>query len=341
MLVTGEKRTPVNRKYTLGIVGVRGYVGRELLGLLTNHQNIQLDWVSSRQLEGFPVSLLLNKDKNFQTDELSKQHNFQQLYIENLTAELVASRNTDVIVLALPNGLAAPFFEAIERAKKSLLVIDLSADYRFCDDWVYSIPELVNVEKLSSLQTSQLTKISNPGCYATAMQIALAPLVIHIDGRANCFGISGYSGAGTKPSANNNPEILKNNILPYGLLAHLHEKEVSYQLDLPISFSPHVAEFFRGISMTVQVELKESWTIDRILALFHNFYNGQVAIKVSESIPNIQQVINTSDCFVGGFKLSEDGKRLTLVSCLDNLLKGAASQALQNIELALDMKNLS
>lgn len=328
----------MKKKHKLGIVGVRGYVGRELLGLLANHQDLQVDWVSSRQLEGSPLSHLLEKDKDFQFDGLSKEHYYQQLDIENLSAELVAERKTDIIVLALPNGLAEPFVAAIEKKGSCQLIIDLSADYRFNDDWIYSVPELSNISNLPMDKNSDLIKISNPGCYATAMQIALAPLSKNIKGQANCFGISGYSGAGTKPSANNSPENLKDNILPYALLEHLHEKEVSYQLDLPISFSPHVAEYFRGISMTIQVELKESWTISRISQVYKKFYNNAPCVIVTESIPNIQQVINSNNCLVGGFKLSDDGKRLSMVSCLDNLLKGAASQALQNINLALNSR---
>ena len=326
----------MNKEYTLGIVGVRGYVGRELLNLLANQKNIRVEWVSSRQLDGSPLSRLLDNDENFETDELSSMHYYRQIKIESLSANLVAERQTDIIVLALPNGLAAPFVDAIAKTGNSQLIIDLSADYRFNDDWIYMVPELLNIEKPSINEGGELLKISNPGCYATAMQIALAPLVENIQGRANCFGISGYSGAGTTPSANNDPENLKNNILPYALLEHLHEREVSYQLNMPISFSPHVAEFFRGISMTVQLELTESWTIDKILQHFKAFYADDAGIKVSESIPNIQQTINSNDCFVGGFKLSEDGRRLSFVSCLDNLLKGAASQALQNINLVLN-----
>lgn len=325
----------MNNKYSLGIVGVRGYVGRELLGLLANHQGIQVDWVSSRQLEGSPLSDLLAKNNNFLFNDLSDEHYYRQVTIENLTLDKVAERNTDIIILALPNGLAKPFVKALENAGNSQLIIDLSADYRFTDGWVYSVPELLNIEKLSHHNALGPIKISNPGCYATAMQIALAPLVEHLKGRAHCFGISGYSGAGTTPSVNNDPENLKDNILPYALLEHLHEKEVSYQLNIPISFSPHVAAFFRGISMTVQVELTNTWTLESVLQHFNKFYKDDAEIIVTDLIPNIQQIKNTTRCLVGGFKLSEDGKRLSLVSCLDNLLKGAASQALQNIELAL------
>jgi len=326
----------INKKYTLGIVGVRGYVGRELLGLLANHSNIHVDWLSSRQLEGTGLVQLLKSDENFKFDVLSKEHYFHQIKIEKISAEKIAKRKTDIVILALPNGLAAPFVDAIEKNNNCQLIIDLSADYRFDSSWLYSLPELINSDKLNQYQKNKLIKISNPGCYATAMQIALAPLIGKTQGRVNCFGMSGFSGAGTKPSPNNDPSNLKNNILPYALLEHLHEKEVSYQLGLPISFSPHIVEFFRGITMTIQVEFEQKWQLEDVRNLFKDFYQECSAIKIIHSIPNIQQVVYSSDCIVGGFTLSNDGKRLTFVSCLDNLLKGAASQALQNIELALN-----
>lgn len=349
-------REVVSKQYTLGIVGVRGYVGRELLRLLADHSNIKVDWVSSRQLAGSTLSNLVESDDNFQFRGVSSDHYYQQVQVENLAAVDVANRNTDIVVLALPNGLAKPFVELLENSDSCKVIIDLSADYRFDNDWFYSVPELSklkfieyidkseyinkseHIDKNEHIDKSKLIKISNPGCYATAMQIGLAPLVEQINGIAHCFGVSGYSGAGTKPSVNNDPLKLKNNILPYGLIEHLHEKEVAYQLKTPISFSPHVAEFFRGISMTIQLELNDCWQQKDIAKLFTEFYQNQPNIKVIESIPNIQQVVNTNDCIVGGFTLSENGRRLSLVSCLDNLLKGAASQALENINLALNIK---
>ena len=328
----------MKKKSSLGIVGVRGYVGRELIRLLANHTTIKVDWVSSRQLNGIKLSDFLSNDEHFESVELDDDHYYNDLKIETLSEVDVADRKTDIIVLALPNGLASKFMTEINREQSSQLIIDLSADYRFDNTWEYSIPELFFKPRSRSRskpinKINGMMKISNPGCYATAMQTALAPLVNHIVGRANCFGISGFSGAGTKPSANNNPQNLKDNILPYGLIEHLHEKEVSYHLGIPISFSPHVAQFFRGISMTVQVELEEKWTLAEINKLFDDYYQDDLLINVQDEIPNIQQVVNKESCIVGGFTLSADGKRLTLVSCLDNLLKGAASQALQNIEL--------
>jgi len=322
----------VNKKYTLGIVGVRGYVGRELIALLADNENIKVDWVSSRQLKGESLSKLLEQDENFEFNGIIKDHYYQEIVVEDISATEVVNKATDIVVLALPNGLAEPYVSELEQASSCQLIIDLSADYRFDNQWIYSVPELTDLKLLNA---DRPIKISNPGCYATAMQLAFAPLISDIAGRVNCFGISGYSGAGTKPSANNDLVRLKNNILPYALIEHLHEREVSYQLGVPVSFSPHVAPFFRGISMTLQLQLARSWSLPEVIELFEIFYKHSPLIIISASTPNIQQVVNTKQCAIGGFTLSDDGRRLSLVSCLDNLLKGAASQALQNICLAL------
>jgi len=326
---------------TVGVVGVRGYVGRELISLLANQPSLKVDWVSSRQLEGTSLNDLLAQDNNFRPTELDENHYYHQVRVDNFSAEAIAARYTDIIVLAMPNGLAKDFVSLIEQQNSCKLIIDLSADYRFDGRWDYSVPEVNNRNKGVSKtihNSEQIIKISNPGCYATAMQIAIAPLLGKIQGRAHCFGISGFSGAGTTPSKNNDPKNLKDNILPYGLVEHLHEKEVSYQLNQPVSFSPHVASFFRGINMTVQIDLKGTLTPELVLQCFEDYFENNSFIKVVKDIPNIQQVNHTPFGIVGGFQLSADGKRLAVICCLDNLLKGAASQALQNIALACHLK---
>lgn len=310
----------MHKKITLGIVGVRGYVGKELLTILKNHPQIDVCWVSSRSLCGTPVKQFCAGIGDF--------------LIESLSPADVAGRKTDAVVLALPNGQAGNYVEAIEQQKNARLVIDLSADYRFNTEWFYSLPEL---SSLLNTAKGSMIKISNPGCYATAMQIALKPIIQLLANRAHCFGVSGYSGAGTTPSPNNNIENLKDNLIAYHLLEHTHEKEVSLQLDFPISFSPHVASFFRGINMTVQVEFKTALNKTDLYKLYENYYKNSPLIKIQKDIPQVKQVINTPYCVLGGIQISTDGTRASLVSCLDNLQKGAASQVLQNINLAFGL----
>jgi N-acetyl-gamma-glutamyl-phosphate reductase common form len=340
-----NKNSVLDKPLTVGIVGVRGYVGRELISLLANQPSLKVDWVSSRQLEGTLLSELLvdespSNDDNFRSVDIDKNHYYHQIEIASLSAEAIAAKQTDIVVLALPNGLAKGFVSQLEQKTSCQLIIDLSADYRFDDSWLYSVPE-INIRNKSLKQTfynsDEILKISNPGCYATAMQLAIAPLLGKIQGRVHCFGISGYSGAGTNPCKNNDPNNLKDNVLPYALVEHIHEQEVSLQLKQPVSFSPHVASFFRGISMTVQVELEQALSSKIVLEVFEKYFNNNAFVKVVEDIPTIQQVNHTPYGIVGGFQLSADGKRLTIISCLDNLLKGAASQALQNISLAFNL----
>ena len=303
---------------TLGIVGGRGYVGKELLTILASHPHIEVSFISSRQLEGQSSKVLAQGLNDFA--------------IENLNPQQVADKDCDIVVLALPNGLAAPYVEAIEKVNRCQLIIDLSADYRFDSDWTYSLPEL---DKPLAAKEGELVKISNPGCYATAMQLALAPLQEIITGHAHCFGVSGFSGAGTNPSPKNDPDNLKDNLIGYGLIEHIHEKEVTSRLTHPVFFSPHVAAFFRGINMTVQVQLTQAKTAEQLFELFESYYAEQPLIKVQQDVPVVKQVTDTPDCLIGGFTVSEDGTRATLISCVDNLTKGAASQALQNINLVL------
>jgi N-acetyl-gamma-glutamyl-phosphate reductase len=317
-----------NKNYTLGIVGVRGYVGKELLELLLSHPKINIDWVSSRKLQGQLMSSLL--DENLTIDAAD------DCTITSLDAAQVAAKATDIIVLALPNGLAQPFVKAIEQSNSSKVVIDLSADYRFDDDWIYSVPELDQLA-IEAGRDSALIKISNPGCYATAMQLAIAPIKHLLSAPAHCFGVSGFSGAGTKASAFNDADNLKDNLIGYKLVEHLHEKEVSTRLQQEVSFSPHVAEFFRGINMTVQLDFTEAQTSEGLFQYFHDFYQQSPLVNCQLETPVIKQVINTNLCIIGGITVSTNGKRATVISCLDNLLKGAASQALQNINIALGL----
>ena len=186
----------------------------------------------------------------------------------------------------------------------------------------------------SSQSPSPATKISNPGCYATAMQLMLAPLVDKLSGPVNFFGISGYSGAGASPNPRNDKELLSNNILAYSMINHLHEQEVKHQMYKEIFFTPHVAEFFRGIHMTGNIILTDSMSADDAKSVFQDFYTDNSLIKVQDPAPNLQQVRGTSFAVIGGFEADINSKRLTFCCTIDNLLKGAATQAVQNLNSA-------
>jgi N-acetyl-gamma-glutamyl-phosphate reductase common form len=304
----------------IGLIGGRGYVGETMLKLLMEHPELEPAWISSSSMSGQSVQsvypdLALNLD------------------FETVGPEDIGNKAADVVVLAMPNGVA-PEYVAAARSEQKL--IDISADFRFDDSWVYGLPEH-NREQISGAN-----RVSNPGCYATAVQLALAPLCDRLDGAASAFGISGFSGAGRTPSPRNDPGRLSNNIVPYSLSGHVHEHEVSRHLGHQVRFLPHVAGFFRGISLTVAATLTDATNPQELYELYRDFYANDELVDVTTIIPEIENIAATPRTLIGGFTVDErDGRQISFVSCLDNLLKGAASQAIQNINLMLGIDEYS
>ncbi|MEG0194637.1 MAG: N-acetyl-gamma-glutamyl-phosphate reductase [Stenotrophomonas sp.] len=308
--------------FTLGIVGARGHTGAELIKLVAAHPRLKLAFVSSRERAGQRLS---DHHPEFQGD----------LQYENLDADAVAAKGVDAVILALPNGLAAPFVAALETAKPDTVIVDLSADYRFDSSWYYGLPELTRG------RYNGQKHISNPGCYATAMQLAVHPLQDLLAGPPQCFGVSGYSGAGTSPSDKNNVELLADNLMPYALTNHVHEREVSVQLGVAVEFMPHVAPHFRGITLTANLWLNRVQTREQIVERFQQAYAGEALIEVVDDAPWVSRIAGRHGAQVGGFTLAPGGKRVVVVATLDNLLKGAATQAMQNLNLALGIDELT
>ena len=308
--------------FTLGIVGARGHTGAELIKLVAAHPRLKLAFVSSRERAGQRLS---DHHPEFQGD----------LQYENLDADAVAAKGVDAVILALPNGLAAPFVAALETAKPDTVIVDLSADYRFDNSWYYGLPELTRG------RYNGQKHISNPGCYATAMQLAVHPLLDLLAGPPQCFGVSGYSGAGTTPSDKNNVELLADNLMPYALTNHVHEREVSVQLGVAVEFMPHVAPHFRGITLTANLWLNRVQTREQIVERFQQAYSGEPLIEMVDEAPWVSRIAGRHGAQVGGFTLAPGGKRVVVVATLDNLLKGAATQAMQNLNLALGIDELT
>lgn len=306
----------------IGVVGARGHTGVELIRLIATHPALELAFVSSRELDGQEVS---GHVADYDGD----------LHYASLDAAAVAAQGVDVVILALPNGKAVPYVEAIDVVRPDTLILDLSADYRFNEHWYYGLPELTR-ERWRGQK-----RISNPGCYATAMQLAIAPLKDLLAAPPVCFGVSGYSGAGTTPSDRNDPEKLRDNLMPYALTGHMHERETSAHLGVPVEFMPHVAAYFRGLSITANLYLGRSLQRADVLQRFHQAYTDEPLVQVLDEAPWVSRIAQRHHVEIGGFAVAVDGKRVVVVATLDNLLKGAATQAMQNINRALGLPEIT
>jgi len=302
---------------SIGIVGARGHVGTELIKLICGHPGFDLAYVSSRERAGQRVA------------------DFEPAYGGDLrysapALEDLPALGADAVVLALPNGKAAACVAAFDFATAAAdpVIVDLSADFRFDPAWYYGLPELTRGAYAGQ------RRISNPGCYATAMQLALAPMRDVLAGPAQCFGVSGYSGAGTTPSDKNDPEQLRDNLMPYALTNHVHEREVSAHLNHPVEFLPHVAPHFRGLTITANMHLSRAFDREAVMARYREHYADEPLVRIVDAAPWVSRIAGAQHVELGGFTLSVDGRRLVTVATEDNLLKGAATQALQNLNLA-------
>lgn len=314
----GKKHASNTQPSRVALIGARGYTGQNLISLINTHPNFELRHVSSRELAGKKLEGYTKKEIIY--ENLS----FDDVY------DMEKNGKIDVWVMALPNGVCKPYVDAINRAKESSskdddsVIVDLSADYRFDKSWTYGLPELVKRS-----QIAQATHISNPGCYATAAQLGIAPLVDFLGGQPTIFGVSGYSGAGTKPSSKNNVENLTDNIIPYSLTDHVHEKEISNRLGVDVGFIPHVAVWFQGIHHTINIPLKQTMTSRDIRQMYQDRYAGEKLVKVVGEAPLVKAISGKHGVEIGGFAVHSSGKRVVICVTIDNLLKGAATQCLR------------
>ncbi|UPK96876.1 hypothetical protein LCI18_007811 [Fusarium solani-melongenae] len=310
----GKKNASNDVPSRIGLIGARGYTGQALIDLLNNHPYMDLRHVSSRELNGKEL----------------EGYTKRKIIYENLSPEDVArlDKDVDCWIMALPNSVCKPYVEALGDSKS--VIVDLSADYRFDDTWAYGQPELTKRSNIT-----QSTRISNPGCFATGSQLAIAPLLEHIEGQPVVFGVSGYSGAGTKPSPKNDVNLLKDNLIPYSLTGHIHEGEISRHLGTPVAFIPHVVSWFQGIHLTVNIPLNKTMTSRDIRQLYQDRYAGEKLIKVVGEAPLVKDISKKHGVEIGGFAVDKTGKRVIVCATIDNLNKGASTQCLQNMNLAL------
>lgn len=293
---------------TAVVFGASGFAGNELLKLLARHPQVDTVIPVSREHAGRPVASVY---PDLPT-ELS------DLNYDSITFEKAS--DADVVFFAIP---AVDAKEAASRI--TTRIVDLSPAHRFDKDFAYGLPEA----NRAAIRTAR--KIANPGCYATACLLAALPLSNRFASVAfDCK--SGYSGGGKAKKYD-----VEENVVPYGLANHYQKPEIGKYVTRPFTFVPHVVNAFRGLEATVHVMgLDPSFVpAEGLQPLFRAHYHDEPMVRIGDdgAVPSLKAAAGTNGATIGGFAC--DGKNAVFVCAIDNLLKGAASQAVQNMNLML------
>lgn len=342
----------------IAVAGVSGYAGMELARLLLHHPALKGKPPVFVGRDPEPV-LLTDIHPQLADNHGNANHGSSGLLVEPFSWELLKDRGVELLFMATPHEQSRNW--APEALAHGLRVIDLSgawrlqahenrAIYKFHDGdaalaekvqsrSVYGLPELHR----DLIRKADL--VANPGCYATSVILALKPLVasgwLDLDRGIICDAKSGVSGAGKAPTATTHFMYAADNLSAYAVFGHRHMGEMVEQLGVEesqIIFTPHLLPIPRGILSTTYVTFREKKEAAEVDACFRNFYIGSPLVRVfsqgkaSSHLPQIQHSVRTNYCDIG-FKLAKDGRRCIIVSCLDNLLKGAAGQAVENMNL--------
>ncbi|AEF93159.1 N-acetyl-gamma-glutamyl-phosphate reductase [Desulfotomaculum nigrificans CO-1-SRB] len=330
----------------VGIIGATGYAGAELVRLLSRHPQVEFGALTSQSYAGKLIWEVFPHLYGLVDDRLEELN----------LPELVA--NCDVIFTALPHGHAMPVAEAVWQQGKRL--IDLGADFRLKDaaiyqSWyktehtavdllasaVYGLPELYRRQ----IKDSRI--IANPGCYPTSAILGLAPLLTNrlinpesviIDAK------SGVSGAGRGLSLKTHFSETTGNFQAYGVATHRHTPEIEQELSmlagvpLTVSFTPHLTPMVRGILSTMYAKLNQDMTTGEVLAIYRRFYEGERFVRVLPEgmLPSTKAVAGSNCCDIA-VTVDTRTKRVIVLSAIDNLIKGAAGQAVQNLNVMLGL----
>ncbi len=328
------------RQIRAGIIGGAGYTGGEMIRLLIRHPNVDIKFIHSKSNAGKPV-YAVHEDLIGDT---------------TLTFDADWHSDIDVVFLCVGHGEAKKFLDEFGTALEGVLIIDLSQDFRLKSagsPFVYGLPEL-NREEIRGAQA-----IANPGCFATAIQLGLLPLAkAALLTDVYTTGITGSTGAGQGLSPTGHFSWRANNIQAYKTLTHQHLKEIGQSLRQAqasggeaasggartsdqdggpaVHFTPWRGDFTRGIFISSQLRCEKS--PEEVLALYEDFYRGHPFTIVSHSPISLKQVVNTNKCLI---QLEQVGNQLVIHSALDNLLKGASGQAVQNMNLLFGLDEVT
>ncbi|ADD03387.1 N-acetyl-gamma-glutamyl-phosphate reductase [Thermoanaerobacter italicus Ab9] len=324
----------------VGIFGATGYTGVELIRILSKHEKVEIKYLSSQSYNTIAIS-----------DVYSSLLGFCDRVLEEVDFERAMSE-CDVIFTALPSGHASKI--AREAVKKGIKVIDLGADFRFDDysiykEWysgeydgydgikrVYGLPEIYR----DDIKEAQV--VGNPGCYPTSVILGLMPLLKNgiIEGKIIVDSKSGVSGAGRSPSQNNIYAECNENIKAYNVAKHRHIPEMEQELSkifgerVSVVFTPYLAPMTRGILSTMYCKLKKDIDVNTVYDIYADFYKKEYFIKVLKPghYPATKSVYGSNFCHIG-FEVDKRTNTLIVMSAIDNLVKGASGQAVQNMNI--------
>lgn len=302
-----------------GIIGGAGYTGGELIRILINHPEVELAFVHSRSQAGLPVSEL-------HPDLIGEC----QLKFTD-----VAQFDVEVLFLCMGHGESGKFL-AENNLPDKMLVIDLSHDFRWAPGFTYGLPEL----QRETIAHSR--RIANPGCFATAIQLGLLPLAKAqaLKDEVHVHAITGSTGAGQSLTATSHYSWRHNNLSVYKPFQHQHLAEIGQSLlhlqpgfAHALNFIPLRGSFTRGIfaSLYTYTEMSEP----ELIQLYQDYYQDHPFVFISPNNPDLKQVVNTNKAIL---YLEKHGDKVLIISLIDNLLKGASGQAVQNMNLALGLK---
>ncbi len=323
----------------IAIVGATGFTGIELLKILKAHSKI-------KKIDLFSFSNAGKKINDF----------FQDIQFDNILKDFshITYRDYDLVFFACPNGTVMKAYS--EFKDEEVKIIDLAADFRLDDEKVWAeyygekhtCPNLLSktvygLTELNRKKIKDATIVANPGCYPTAAILSLFPLLkeklikeenIIIDAK------SGYSGAGRVNLKSGLENKIKDNFIPYNIYRHRHVPEITQELkkasdqNVKITFTPHVLPIYRGILETIYVDLNKDISTNEIVKIYKNFYKNEEFLVISNTKTfEIRDVINTNNVAISLHKGPDN--KLTIVSTIDNLVKGAAGQAIQNMNVML------
>jgi len=315
------------QKIKIGIIGGAGYTGGELIRILVNHPNARIDFIQSNSNAGNNIGKV-HEDLYGETNlEFSSSHHF----------------DVDVIFFCAGHGEAKKFVVQ-NNIPSSVKLIDIGNDFRLQKDsilngrqFVYGLPEL------NKAAIKKANSIANPGCFATAIQLGLLPLAeLGLLSKVYTTGITGSTGAGQALSATGHFSWRANNIQAYKTLTHQHLGEIGQSLrqlqpslntEGVVNFVPWRGDFTRGIFVSSQLE--SDILIEELYDIFATFYNDHTSVTISKDPISLKQVVNTNNAII---QLEKNGNDLVIHSAIDNLLKGASGQAVQNMNLMFGLE---